>query len=210
LAIPGYEEAANAFDLLKAYAAGWLCEPGIAYGKNPPFAPGGSLFKKIIDDVGFGVDSLYAAYQIQKLATNYSFGRGAKLPTRGQTRYLFIMVAVELIKDFLVNRRFPYGHEDISSAIIGLAEAGLLAEFGDSAVQVVDDYLTQGNEDSLFDEPEFQKIRDLNAFLKSEKLGKSEEFSPKLKTQIALSKRLLRRNAVLQNFKPTHGAAASA
>ncbi len=210
LVTPRYEEAANAFDLLKAYAAGWLSEPGIAYGKNPPFAPGGSLFKKIIDDAGFGVDSLYAAYQMQKLATSYSFGRGAQSPSRGQTRYLFIMIAVELIKDFLVNRHFPYGHENISSAIIALAQAGLLTEFGDSAVQVVDDYLTQGNEDSLFDEPEFQKTRDLNAFLKSEKLGKSEEFSPKLKTQIALSKRLLRRSAALQDFKLNFGAAASA
>jgi AIPR protein len=42
LAIPQYGEAANAFELLKAYAAGWLGEPGIASGKNPPFAPGGS------------------------------------------------------------------------------------------------------------------------------------------------------------------------
>lgn len=42
-AIPQYSESANAFDLLKTYAAGWLVEPGIAFGKNPPFAPGGSL-----------------------------------------------------------------------------------------------------------------------------------------------------------------------
>src|SRR5262249_21532223 len=90
LATPRYDEAANAFELLKGYAAGWLCEPGIAYGKNPPFAPGGSLFNKIIEDPGFGVDCLFAAYQMQKLASGHNFGRGAKSPTRGQTRYLFI------------------------------------------------------------------------------------------------------------------------
>jgi hypothetical protein len=41
LATPRYVESANAFELLKAYAAGWLGEAGIAFGKNPPFAPGG-------------------------------------------------------------------------------------------------------------------------------------------------------------------------
>lgn len=81
LAQPYYEEAAYAFDLLKAYAAGWLCEPGIAFGKNPPFAPGGSLFNKITNDQNFSIDGLYAAFLMQKLANEYSFGRGAKVQT---------------------------------------------------------------------------------------------------------------------------------
>ena len=195
LAMPQYEETANAFELLKAYAAGWLGEPGIAYGKNPPFAPGGSLFGKIVNDTGFGVDSLYAAYQMQKMATGYSFGRGAKLPTRGQTRYLFIMVAVDLVKDFLINSRLDYSHSSISAAIIKFAEADLLKDVGDSAVQSIDEYLNPEYEDSLFSEPEFQKIRDLNAFLKADKLGKGYEFSPRLRTQITLTKRMFRRTA---------------
>jgi hypothetical protein len=123
LATPHYIDMANAFELLKAYAAGWLCEPGIAYGKNPPFAPGGTLFSKIVNDPAFGVESLFAAYQVQKMAAGYGFGRGTKLPTRGQTRYLFIMVAVELIKDFLINSSFDYSHASISSAIVRFADA---------------------------------------------------------------------------------------
>ena len=149
-ATPLYTEMANAFELLKAYAAGWLCEPGIAYGKNPPFAPGGTLFSKIVNDSGFGVDSLFAAYQMQKMANGYGFGRGTKLPTRGQTRYLFIMVAVDLVKDFLINNSLDYSHASISSAIIKFGDAGLLTEVGESAIQLIDDYLTKGNEDSLF------------------------------------------------------------
>ena len=58
LAQPQFTEFANAFELLKTYAAGWLIEPGIAYGKNPPFAPGGSQFKRITNDSDFGVESL--------------------------------------------------------------------------------------------------------------------------------------------------------
>ena len=201
LTIPRYEEVANAFELLKAYAAGWLCEPGIAYGKNPPFAPGGTLFNKIVNDPNFGVESLFAAYQMQKMATGYSFGRGAKSPTRGQTRYLFIMVGVDLVKDFLINNRLDYSHTSISSAIIKFADADLLKEIGDSAVQLIDDYLTDGNEDSLFSEPEFQKMRDLNAFLKADKLAKGDEFSPRLRTQITLTKKMFRKIAPMEKMK---------
>lgn len=199
--LPKYEESANAFDLLKAYAAGWLREPGFAYGKNPPFAPGGSLFNKIVNEPGFGIDSLFSAYLMQKLASRYGFGRGATLQTRGQTRYLFIMVAVDLVRDFLLNARMAYGNESISTAIIKLSEHNLLQEIGDAAIQLIDDYLTDGNEDTLFDEPEFQKIRDLNAFLKSEKLGKSDEFSPRLRTQLVLTKKMFRKNTSVEEMK---------
>jgi len=201
LAQPLYSEAAYAFDLLKAYAAGWLGEPGIAYGKNPTFAPGGSLFSRITSDISFGVDALYAAYLMQKLANEYGFGRGAKLPTRGQTRYLFIMVAVDLVKDFLINNQLDYSHGSITSAIAKLSNAGYLKNFGDSAVQLIDDYLTNGNEDCLFVEPEFQKMQDLNAFLKSERLGKGEDFSPRLRTQIAMTKKIFRKSAPVGEMK---------
>jgi hypothetical protein len=131
-ATPLFAESANAFELLKAYAAGWLCEPGIAYGKNPPFAPGGSLFNKIVNDPEFGVDSLFAAYQLQKLATGYLFGRGTKIPTRGQTRYLFIMVALDLVKDLLINNSLPYTHKDLTSAVIVFARSEFLKQIGDA------------------------------------------------------------------------------
>jgi hypothetical protein len=195
LATPRYVESANAFELLKAYAAGWLGEAGIAFGKNPPFAPGGSLFNKIVNDPGFGVESLYAAHLMQTLANQYNFGRGAQSQTRGQTRYLFIMVAVDLVKDFLINEHRDYGHSGLTSAIIAFSQTNLLKGFGDAAVQLIDDYLTNGNEDCLFEEPEFQKSRDLNAFLKWEKLRKGDEFSPRLRTQMTMTKKIFRRAA---------------
>jgi len=42
-------------------------------------------------------------------------------------------------------------------------------------------------------EPEFLKTNDLNAFLKSEKLGKSDEFSPNLRTQLSMAKKIFRK-----------------
>lgn len=201
LAEPRYAEAAYAFDLLKAFAAGWLSEPGIAYAKNPPFAPGGSLFNRITSDGTFGVEGLYSAFLMQKLANEYNFGRGAKVQTRGQTRYLFIMVTVDLVKDFLLNNQLDYSLPSICKAVVRLNSAGLLKHFGDAGVQLIDDYLTNGNEDCLFMEPEFQKMQDLNAFLKSEKLGKGDEFSPRLRTQIAMTKKIFRKSAPVGAMK---------
>jgi hypothetical protein len=192
-ATPQYSESANAFDLLKAYAAGWLIEPGVAFGKNPPFAPGGSLFNKIVNEAGFGTDSLFAAYQLQRLASKYSFGRGAQRQSRGQTRYLFMMVVIDLVKDCLIHRNISRTNINLVKAVQALADADLLRHVGDAAVQVIDDYMTNGAEDSIYLEPEFQKTNDLNAFLKSEKLGKSDEFSPNLRTQLSMAKRIFRR-----------------
>lgn len=201
LALPRFAESANAFDLLKAYAAGWLVEPGIAYGKNAPFAPDGTLFKKIVNEEGFGVESLFAAYQMQRLANNYGFGRGAQKSTRGQTRFLFIFVAVDLVKDLLVHLNRPRSNPELAAAVVKLADAGLLKDVGDAAVGVIDDYLTYGAEDSIFTEPDYVRTNDLNAFLKSDKLGKSDEFSPNLKLQLGLAKRLYRRQLELDEVK---------
>lgn len=197
LAVPQYTESANAFDLLKAYAAGWLVEPGIAFGKNPPFAPGGSLFNKIVNETGFGTDSLFAAYQLQLLAGHYGFGRGATKPSRGQTRYLFMMVVVGLVKDSLIQLGKNSERVDLVKAVRALANADLLVHFGNAAVGVVDDYLVSGGEDTIYLEPEYRKTNDLNAFLKSEKLGKTDDFSPNLRTQISLGKKDFRKGAYL-------------
>lgn len=197
LAVPQYTESANAFDLLKAYAAGWLVEPGTAFGKNPPFAPGGSLFNKIVNEAGFGTDSLIAAYRLQLLAGRYGFGRGATKPSRGQTRYLFMMVVVGLVKDSLIQLGKNSEKVDLVKAVQALAHADLLGHFGDVAVGVIDDYLVSGGEDTIYLEPEYRKTNDLNAFLKSEKLGKTDEFSPNLRTQISLAKKDFRRGSYL-------------
>ena len=192
-ATPHYSESANAFDLLKAYAAGWLVEPGIAFGKNPPFAPGGSLFNKIVNEPSFGTNSLFAAYQLQRVAGGYGFGRGAQKQSRGQTRYLFMMVVIDLVKDCLIYLSKNRANIDLVKAVQSLADADLLRHVGDAAVQVIDDYMTNGAEDSIYLEPEFQKTNDLNAFLKSEKLGKSDDFSPNLRTQLSMAKKIFRK-----------------
>jgi hypothetical protein len=101
----------------------------------------------------------------------------------------------------LINNHLDYTHSSISAAIAKLNATGYLKQFGDAGVQLIDDYLTNGNEDCLFLEPEFQKMQDLNAFLKSERLGKGDEFSPRLRTQIAMTKKIFRKSAPLEAMK---------
>jgi len=59
-----------------------------------------------------------------------------------------------------------------------------------TAIDVVDGYLTEGTDACMFDEPAYKNIfnRDLNAFLKWEKLGKSEEDCPRFRNLLAVSK----------------------
>jgi len=190
-----FAEYANAFDLLKVYGSGWLCEPGLAYGKNPPFAPGGSIFKRIVESQQFTVDDLYATFLLYKLAAQIGFGRGASKATRGQTKHLFYFVFNELLKECLLQAKLPITTDSLTASILKVFAPGkeeAKTSLCETALNVVDDYLTQEKEDSLFKEPEFKG--DMNAFLKSEKLGKSRDFSPKLDYLINIQKSVMRKS----------------
>lgn len=201
LAQPKYEASAYAFDLLKIYVAGWLSEPGAALGSNSPFAPGGVWFKKVSDLPDFGVESMYAAYLLQRLADRYNFGRSSEKQSRALTRYLFYMITIDLLRNFLLMHDMVHDANEISRAIAILDKAGLLQEIGETAICLIDDYFRQGSEDSIFDEPGFRKTQEIRPFLMSEKLGKDDSHSPKLRTQLIYARRDFRRSAAAEQIK---------
>jgi hypothetical protein len=188
----------NAADLIKVFGAGWLSEAGLAFGKNPPFLPEGSVFKRIVappeeGQSGFGVEDLYASYLLQEAADAYGFGRGAKA-TRRQSRFLFYAVVINLLKDVMNRAGKAVDNRAISDALTRVlsdesAREALLGQ----AIEVIDTYFTNGNEESVFEEPSFKNAfnGDLNAFLKAEKFGKSMDFTPKLFEALALTKRAM-------------------
>ncbi|MDZ7908194.1 MAG: AIPR family protein [Gemmobacter sp.] len=198
-----FTEHANAADLIKVYGAGWMGEAGLAFGKNPPFLPDGSVFKRIVngadaDGGPFGVTDLYAAYLLQKYTAAYGFGRGAEKPARRQSRFLFFMIVLDLFRDVLARAPYPTDHRSVSAALQKVlqnpeARAALL----DTAVEVIDTYFTQGGEDSVFSEPSYQNAfnSNLNAFLKWEKLAKSDVETPHLKQIIAVSRMVMGRSS---------------
>ena len=60
----------------------------------------------------------------------------------------------------------------------------------DVAIEVIDTYVTQGNDNSLFDEPAYKYnfYFDLNAYLKWEKLGKTKATPPRFRALLAVTK----------------------
>jgi hypothetical protein len=191
-----FTESTNAFDLLKVYGAGWLREAGRAFGRNSSFVPGGVLYRQIVEGIQepFGVDDLYAAYMVQKAADGYDFGRGSRKTSRRQTRYLFYMVVMDLLRDVLLRANKPSSPSDLSQAMLRLTRDKEAArELFDAAVGVIDEYLTQGGEDSVFTEPAFQdRNSDLNAFLKWDKIGKGDA-TPNFVSLMAINKRTMGR-----------------
>lgn len=193
LSAPQFTEHVNAFDMLKIYGAAWMAEPGIAFGKNPPFAPGGAIFKRIIDSQSFGIEEIYACYLLQEIANQIKFGRAADKPSRGQTRYLFYYILTDLIKDILINNSKPHGLKELTEAVIKIFkdETDSSKNLINIALNVIDNYLADGTQDSLFTEPEFIRTKDLNYFLKWEKLGKGREFTPKFEQLLFANKYLM-------------------
>lgn len=184
-----FNEHINAFDLLKVYGAAWLGEAGTSFGKNPPFAPGGTIFHKIVNQPDFDLDDLYAGFLLHKAGGQFKFGRGAEKQQRGQTRYLFYMLVVELLKDCFIAAGKQVTNKSITKAFIRLFqpenEAQINALLG-FAILIVDDYLTQGSDYSVFKEPRFlEKGSDINSFLKWEQLGKGNDSTPLLNNLIA-------------------------
>ncbi len=189
---PRYTEWANAFDLLKVYGAGWLGEAGLAFGKNGPFLPDGRIFRKLVDDEAggdtFDVEDLWAAYLLQKAADGYRFGRNADRDQRKLTRFLFYMVAMKLLKDVLVRTADDSdpSPKSLTKAFLKLSEQqneDARAALLDTAIDAVDEYLTPGTDDPIYDEPHYNG--NINSFLKWEQLGKLKDETPRFHSLIA-------------------------
>lgn len=197
---PQFTRWANAFDLIKVYGAGWLREAGQAFGKNAPFLPGGAVFRRITEDAeatgGFGTDDLYAALLLQEAADTFRFGRGAEHTSRKQTRFLFYLVALDLLRNALLRSELSARPKDLSQALIALHREGneeARAALFDNAIEVLDSYMTEGSDQSVYREPSYRSDfrNDLNAFLKSEQLGKSDEATPFLREILQMTHMVL-------------------
>ena len=184
-----FTEHINAFDLLKVYGAAWLGEAGTSFGKNPPYSPGGAIFHKIVNQPDFDLDDLYAAFLLYKAGVKFKFGRGAEKQQRGQTRYLFYMLVVELLKDCFIAANRQSSNKNITKVFIGLFKPEneiLIEALLSYAINIVDDYLTPDDDYSVFKEPKFrEKGSDINSFLKWEQLGKGNDSTPLLNTLIS-------------------------
>lgn len=187
------ESYANAFDLIKVYGAGWMREPGTAFGKNAPFLPGGRVFNQITTGEGrIGINDLYTAYQLHKLANQYEFGRRASQDSRRQTRFFYYFVVLDLLRDTLIRAnldRSPSALTQSLQVLMREENEDSLQGILDAAIDAVDDYLSQEHDDSIFKETEF--TGDLNTFLKWERFGRDLGSTPRLNSLLAIHKATL-------------------
>ena len=193
--IPQFSEEsyAYAFDLIKIYGAGWMREPGTTFGKSAPFFPGGRIFNQITTGENrIGTDDLYVAYQLQKLANQYGFGHRASQNSRRQTRFLYYFVAIELLRDTLIRGNLDRSLKAITQGLQILMRdenEDALQALLDAAIDAVDDYLSEEHDDCVFKEPNF--TGNLNTLLKSERLGKEFDSTPRLASLLTIHKAIL-------------------
>jgi hypothetical protein len=197
-----FTRAASALDLTKVYGAGWLAEPGLAFGKNPPFLPNGSVFTRMTGDRPggqFGAHDLYAAYLVLESGRQAGFGRGGTTARR-QTKFLYYFVLINLLRDALEKEHLGAGPSNITDAVIALFDdqndAGQLLQ--EMAAALIDNYLTESNENSVFHEARFRDPQgfnfDLNGFLKWEQLGRSLDQTGGLQAQLFFQKQFMGMN----------------
>ena len=195
-----FTEFANAFELIKVYGSGWMREPGTAFGKNAPFLPEGSIFKRIVSgDDAIRVDDLHAAFLLQRVADGLKFGRNASNPSRRQTRYLFYFILLDLLRDTLIRTYKPDHPRNLTMALLALLKDENPEAFQgltDASLEVVSEYLNQSSEDSVYKEPNF--TGDLNTFLKREQLGRNEDSTPRFKSLLTTHKLVFGRSSAGQ------------
>ena len=195
---PKFLDYVNAFDLIKVYGAGWLGAPGLAFSKNAPFLPKGSIYERIVsrqdDEVPFGASDFYAAYILKCAADKIGFGRNADSPSRRQSRFLFYHTVMIMLHNVILLT--PELHQPrVSEAVLteaihrlGMPESDeAFRILCDAAVEVLNQYLTPGSDHSVHKEEAYNSVHnsDLNAFLKAENLGK-ENHSPLLVQLLAM------------------------
>jgi hypothetical protein len=103
-------------------------------------------------------------------------------------------VVLDLFKDVLSRAPYATDHRSVAAAMVKVLknDSGRSALL-DRAAEVIDSYFTQGNDDSLFNEPSYLNSfnADLNAFLKWEKLARSDVETPRLKQLLAVNKSVM-------------------
>jgi len=201
---PFFTKYTNCFDMIKVYSAGWYGEPSMAFRSNTPFAPDGTMFKEIVTDKDFGATDLYAAYLLSEAATQFKFGNKAE-QSRKNSRYLFFMVFIELLKHLITISKLDenlsiklYNEKRFySECIIAFAHAHCNREafnvLLESAIQVIDEYLSGTGDESYRNEPYFKEYSGMVNFLKVERFNKADR-TPVLHDIIGIYKRMLARN----------------
>ncbi len=198
-----FKDVVTAIDLIKTYSAGWLNKPGTAFGKNPPFVPGGAIFQQIMENESFTVKDAYCAYLLFKISGdkngNFKFGLKERdsdyHKTRGATRYLFYYVVIYLLRDILTRftktDRSKVPTKLLTSALLQLFENGKYEILFNNAAQLIDEFMTKSEDvNALTFNNDVNYKDDLNAYMKNDNLHLSEKLDDLIKDYLRVMKRI--------------------
>lgn len=186
------KETSKISDLIKIYAAGWFGYVGSARAENPLFLPNGDVYNEIMAS-SFGIDDLYASFQLQQVSKEYGFGiRRATIPTkdsRRRSKFLFYFIVIELIKFIIPNKKDLDSNQlSCISKYILSAEKSTISIIYQNAAEFIDEYINEEQSvNSISTEPNFNSI---DNFLKHKKLGRDRCFSPNLFANLETYKRV--------------------
>ena len=175
------KEVARASDLLKVLGSCWLRYPGLAFSKNHPFLPGGSVFKEMSppnQSAAISAKDLFAAYKLQNASQMRGFGRAAVKQSRGATKFLYYYVVGELIRRVLRARNKAEELDCLTDALLSISEDQAGDRFFEGCANIIDRYLEPTRPQSITREVGFDQ--NLNSYLKSETLGRDLTRHPHL------------------------------
>lgn len=165
----------EAEELLKIFGAGWLGEAGKAFGNAKLFAPGGSMYKTIVNQPMFGTDDLYASFCLAQKAVEYRSDLAS-------FKFLFCRTLVRLVSLFIPVGRDQQQTTIITQTILKLKQERA-GEFFDKlaslALKAINSYNNINGNNSYAKEPDMALASNLNAFVKSPKFGKDADYTPK-------------------------------
>ena len=189
-----FAKSVYAFDLLKVYGAGWLRWPGRAYRQTTSFLPGGVVWKEIMEPNPIDVDDLYAAYRLQDLAGQFNFGRRGVALSRRQTRFLYYFVVIDILRDVCRRKNLDHSPKGLTTAFLVMLREGsedALQSLLNASIEVIDEYIGEDSEDSVFKEQNFGS--DLSNWLKLERLGQGEDETYHLNSLLSAHKNIFGR-----------------
>jgi hypothetical protein len=108
------------------------------------------------------------------------------------------MIVIDLLKATMIDAGIVINNYEITKAFLKLFNSEEIIAANalfETAIQLVDEYMTVGQSESIYNEPAVQdKSRDVGDYLRSEKLGKTKEYSPQLLDLLAIHKRTMKRS----------------
>jgi hypothetical protein len=87
---------------------------------------------------------------------------------------------------------------NVTQSLLKVLESDVVKEaLLENAIQLIDEYLNAGSEESIFKEPAYMSKYggDLNAFLKWEQFGKTDESSPRYRRLLGDYQRTMKRRS---------------